>query len=147
MKIYGHSGLGVFGHSGLGVCSDIGGYLDIRGSDVRGSTPNVQKPRTSKNPQCPKPNHSPERPQPRMSLTPNPQPRMSKPRMSTTPNVRQGFFHQVTVLNMAIFYSNFTVIVCFLVIFVIIIIIIIIATFIISINFFSCHTRKTSFLA
>ena len=35
----------------------------------------------------------------------------------------------------------------FLVIFVIIIIIIIIATFIISINFFSCHTRKTSFLA
>ena len=36
MKIYGHSGLGVFGHSGLGVCSDIGGYLDIRGSDVRG---------------------------------------------------------------------------------------------------------------
>ena len=93
MKIYGHSGLGVFGHSGLGVCSDIGGYLDIRGSDVRGSTPNVQKPRTSKNPQCPKPNHSPERPQPRMSLTPNPQPRMSKPRMSTTPNVRQGFLN------------------------------------------------------
>ena len=63
------------------------------------------------------------------------------------------FFYQVTVLKMAIFYSNFTVIVCFLVIFVIIIIkitkiiiIIIIETIIIIIKKNFGHTRKTSFL-
>ena len=63
------------------------------------------------------------------------------------------FFCQVTVLKMAIFYSNFTVIVCFLVIFVIIIIkitkiiiIIIIETIIIIIKKNFGHTRKTSFL-
>ena len=62
-------------------------------------------------------------------------------------------FCQVTVLKMAIFYSNFTVIVCFLVIFVIIIIkitkiiiIIIIETIIIIIKKNFGHTRKTSFL-
>ena len=38
------------------------------------------------------------------------------------PEFLAPFFYQVTVLKMAIFYSNFTVIVCFLVIFVIIII-------------------------
>ena len=57
------------------------------------------------------------------------------------PDYLAPFFYQVTVLKMAIFYSNFTVIVCFLVIFVIIIIkittiiiIIIIATIIIIIE-------------
>ena len=59
------------------------------------------------------------------------------------PDFLAPFFYQVTVLKIAFFYSNFTAIVCFLVIFVriiikitIIIIIIIIATFIISIKFF-----------
>ena len=63
------------------------------------------------------------------------------------------FFCQVTALKMAIFYSNFTLIVCFLVIFVIIIIkitkiiiIIIIETIIIIIQNNFGHTRKTSFL-
>ena len=60
------------------------------------------------------------------------------------PDFWPPFFYQLVVLKMAIFHSNFTVIVCFLVIFVriiikitIIIIKIIIATFIISIKFFS----------
>ena len=69
------------------------------------------------------------------------------------PDFLAPFFCQVTVLKMAIFYSNFTVIVCFLVIFVIIIIkitkiiiIIIIETIIIIIKKNFGHTRKTSFL-
>ena len=69
------------------------------------------------------------------------------------PDFLAPFFYQVTVLKMAIFYSNFTVIVCFLVIFVIIIIkitkiiiIIIIETIIIIIKKNFGHTRKTSFL-
>ena len=70
------------------------------------------------------------------------------------PGFLAPFFYQLVVLKMAIFYSNFTVIVCFLVIFVIIIIkittiiiIIIIATIIIIIKeIFFGHTRKTSFL-
>ena len=56
------------------------------------------------------------------------------------------FFCQATVLKMAIFYSNFTVIVCFLVIFAKIIIIIIIETIIIITKTKFGHTRKTSFL-
>ena len=66
------------------------------------------------------------------------------------PDFLAPFFCQVTVLKMAIFYSNFTVIVCFLVIFVIIIIkitkiiiIIIIETIIIIIQNNFGHTRKT----
>ena len=69
------------------------------------------------------------------------------------PDFLAPFFSQVTVLKLAIFYSNFTVIVCFLVIFVIIIIkitkiiiIIIIETIIIIIQNNFGHTRKTSFL-
>ena len=69
------------------------------------------------------------------------------------PDFLAPFFYQVTVLKMAIFYSNFTVIVCFLVIFVIIIIkitkiiiIIIIETIIIIIKKNFGHTRKTLFL-
>ena len=65
------------------------------------------------------------------------------------PEFLAPFFYQVIVLKIAFFYSNFTVIVCFLVIFVRIIIkitIIIIATFIMIIKFFSGHTPKTSFL-
>ena len=69
------------------------------------------------------------------------------------PGFLAPFFYQLVVLKMAIFYSNFTVIVCFLVIFVIIIIkitkiiiIIIIETIIIIIKKDFGHTRKTSFL-
>ena len=70
----------------------------------------------------------------------------------TMPGFLSPLFCQVTVLKMAIFYSNFTVVVCFLVIFVIIIIkitkfitIIIIETIIIIINKKIGHARKTSF--
>ena len=66
------------------------------------------------------------------------------------PGFLAPFFYQLVV---AIFYSNFTVIVCFLVIFVIIIIkiakiiiIIIIETIIIIIKKKFGHTSKTSFL-
>ena len=68
------------------------------------------------------------------------------------PGFLAPFFYQVTVLKMAIFYSNFTVIVCFLVIFVIIIIkitkiiiIIIIETIIIIIKKNSVISAKRRF--
>ena len=84
-----HSGF-IFGHSGFGVeryrfHMQIWIFLDIRGWFFFPGTFGVQ-PRTSQNPECPKPKLIPKCPQPRMSSTPNPQ-----PRMSTTPSVRQGF--------------------------------------------------------
>ena len=63
------------------------------------------------------------------------------------PDFLAPFFCQVTVLKMAIFYSNFTVIVCFLVIFVIIIIKItkILIKIILATNFFSLYLWQTAY--
>ena len=79
----------IFGRSGLGVRSSMehGLFSDIRGSYVRGSTPNIRKSKTPKTPNVWKKNwtpnvRNPEHPKPR---TPNPEdknPECKQPRMS-----------------------------------------------------------------
>ena len=79
----------IFGRSGLEVRSSMehGLFSDIRGSYVRGSTPNIRKSKTPKTPNVWKKNwtpnvRNPEHPKPR---TPNPEdknPECKQPRMS-----------------------------------------------------------------